>query len=60
MSNNSPLKDQHWRYNVPEQDDTGSNFSMLNTQDPMIGPQNQQQQASFGGFMGNMMNMAMR
>ena len=53
MSNNSPLKDQHWRYNVPEEDDTGSDFSMLNTQD-------QSQQSSVGGFMGNMMNMAMR
>jgi len=59
MSNNSPLKDQHWRYNVPEQDAAGSNFSMLdsfNPQQNITGPQNQQP----GGFMGNMMNMAMR
>ena len=60
MSNNSPLKDQHWRYNVPEQDAAGGNFSMFNPQQPMIGPQNQPQQSPVGGFMGNMMNMAMR
>jgi|TARA_R100000458_G_C8275653_1_gene250786 hypothetical protein len=59
MSNNSPLKDQHWRYNVPEQDATGmsTNTSLLN-QD-MIGGDTGSN--TFGSsFTGNMMNMAMR